>query len=120
MEKRDQIRTKLSSLDNTEKIILLCQYKKLCNIINNKIKFLFIPRPFTHTAHSPSLCLLFRNNPRSMFSKCIPNDVLSVRPRQSRFCKKKHVYYYYYYYYCYYWPVAVSHYPTHKANGPGL
>ena len=43
--------------------------------------FLFFPLPFAHTAHSPSLCLLSRSNPRPHFSKRMENDVTSVLPR---------------------------------------
>ena len=55
--------------------------------------FLFIPPLFAHTAHSPSLRLPSRSNPRPYFSKPTQSDVTSVHPRQSRFRKKQHVYY---------------------------
>ena len=50
------------------------------SVIKNK-RFLFFPPPFAHTAHSPSLRLPSRSNPRPHFPKRMENDVTSVRPR---------------------------------------
>ena len=38
MAKRDQTRKKLSSADQNERLILLAKYKKLRNLINNRIR----------------------------------------------------------------------------------
>ena len=42
---------------------------------------LFIPLASTHTAHSPSLRLPSRSNPRPTFLNCTQNDVTTVCPR---------------------------------------
>ena len=39
MKKRDQLRKNLSTASHSEKSIILTQYKKIRNVINNKIKW---------------------------------------------------------------------------------
>ena len=66
---------------NRKRLFFITDIAAVFTLVFQDRYFLFFPPPFAHTAHSPSLRLPSRSNPRPHFPKQMESDVTSVRLR---------------------------------------